>query len=211
MKILIVSDIHGNLPAIETLLKMETDWDQIISLGDVVNYGPWSNECVDLLEDTRNCIKLSGNHESYFINRNNDNRDSLAYSFFEFCLPQFERQEQIKKYEERVTMHGFTLQHTLNNRYIYPDTALELDHNYFIGHSHRQFRYTNNLKVLVNPGSVGQNRQFINSINYALWNTVNSNIELKNIIYDVSIVINEMKKRNYPGECIAYYTNKPLL
>lgn len=67
MKVIVVSDIHGNLPALEKLFKKETDWDLCISLGDVVNYGPWGNECVDFLEGLSKKILLKGNHEEYFI------------------------------------------------------------------------------------------------------------------------------------------------
>ena len=50
MKIGIFSDIHGNLIALEKVLKDEKDLEEYIILGDVVNYGPWSNECVQILE-----------------------------------------------------------------------------------------------------------------------------------------------------------------
>ena len=88
---------------------------------------------------------------------------------------------------------------------------IELQANYFVGHSHKQFRYEYDKFILVNPGSVGQNRQFINRIDYATWNTENQKIELKNIIYDVNIVINKMKEYKYPEVCIEYYESKPKI
>ena len=63
MKIGILSDIHGNLIALEEILKNEKQFDQFIILGDVVNYGPWSNECVQLIETLNNTVKIIGNHE----------------------------------------------------------------------------------------------------------------------------------------------------
>jgi len=50
VKVLVISDVHGNLPALERVLDNNNDVDLVISLGDVVNYGPWSNECVQLLQ-----------------------------------------------------------------------------------------------------------------------------------------------------------------
>jgi hypothetical protein len=47
MRILIYSDVHNNLPAFEQMLKEVVHCEAYISLGDLVNYGPWSNECVD--------------------------------------------------------------------------------------------------------------------------------------------------------------------
>ena len=66
MRILVISDIHGNLPALEFVLNKERSADKIISLGDVVNYGPWSNECVDLMDTLTNKILIVGNHEEAF-------------------------------------------------------------------------------------------------------------------------------------------------
>ena len=211
MKVLIVSDIHGNLPAIEAVLKHEKDWDKLICLGDVVDYGPWSNECVDLLNSIDNCFTIMGNHEQYFIHKNYENYGSLSYEFYKFCLPVFNRTEEISQYNDHVVLNDFILQHTIGNQYIFADTTIKLTDNYFVGHSHRQFSYKNNGYTLINPGSVGQNREFINRIDYATWDTESNEIKLKNIIYDISMVTNEMRKRNYPSACVAYYENKPKI
>ena len=45
MRTFFISDIHGNLPALEIVFNIIEDKDHIIVLGDVVNYGPWSNDC----------------------------------------------------------------------------------------------------------------------------------------------------------------------
>ena len=50
MFIYILSDIHGNLPALEIVLKKIKNYSKIIFLGDIVNYGPWSNECVQIID-----------------------------------------------------------------------------------------------------------------------------------------------------------------
>ena len=46
MKTLILSDIHGNWPALRAVLESEADAERILCLGDLVNYGPQSAECV---------------------------------------------------------------------------------------------------------------------------------------------------------------------
>ncbi len=46
MKILLISDIHGNWAALQAVLAAEPDVDQILCLGDLVNYGPQPAECV---------------------------------------------------------------------------------------------------------------------------------------------------------------------
>ena len=67
MKIVVFGDVHGNLPALELMVDDAKKVDQYICLGDVVNYGPWSNECVQFIAEMENCIKIKGNHEDYFL------------------------------------------------------------------------------------------------------------------------------------------------
>jgi protein phosphatase len=50
MKLLILSDIHGNLPALEAVLDAEGYWDGVVFCGDAVDYGPHPVECVKWLE-----------------------------------------------------------------------------------------------------------------------------------------------------------------
>ena len=60
----IISDIHSNLEALETVLAdiERRDVAEIICLGDVVGYGPNPRECVDLVrEKCRIC--MMGNHD----------------------------------------------------------------------------------------------------------------------------------------------------
>ncbi|RMF76697.1 MAG: metallophosphoesterase [Chloroflexi bacterium] len=63
MRILIISDIHANLTAFETVLEDAKDqWDYVWCLGDVVGYGPDPNECVELLRSLPH-LCLAGNHD----------------------------------------------------------------------------------------------------------------------------------------------------
>lgn len=63
MKILIISDIHANLTAFQTVLEhADGQWDYVWCLGDIVGYGPDPNECVELL-NTMPHLCLAGNHD----------------------------------------------------------------------------------------------------------------------------------------------------
>ena len=46
MRILILSDIHGNWPALEAVLAAESEHDAVVFCGDVVDYGPQPVECL---------------------------------------------------------------------------------------------------------------------------------------------------------------------
>jgi predicted phosphodiesterase len=60
----IISDIHGNLTALEAVLEDidKRKVDRIVSLGDVVGYGPRPAECLSIVKD-RCAFTLLGNHE----------------------------------------------------------------------------------------------------------------------------------------------------
>ncbi|MFC1626958.1 metallophosphoesterase family protein [Patescibacteria group bacterium] len=211
MKIAIFSDVHGNLPAFETMLKNAGTVDQYVSLGDVVNYGPWSNECVQLLMSLKNCIKLKGNAEEYFILNKYTGDNKIAKAFFKVCIENFSEMTAIKSFKKEWLLDDFTLSHTIDNQYIYPDSKVKLTKNWIVGHSHYQFRLKSNELSLYNPGSVGLNRKYINVINYLIYDDDKKKIEMKNIPYNVNKIIKEMKARKYPDICIKYYVDKNRL
>jgi diadenosine tetraphosphatase ApaH/serine/threonine PP2A family protein phosphatase len=64
VRIAVVSDIHANLAALESVLaSIDADPpDEIWCLGDVVGYGPRPNECCEIVE-ARTAISLAGNHD----------------------------------------------------------------------------------------------------------------------------------------------------
>jgi predicted phosphodiesterase len=60
----ILSDIHGNLSALEAVLEDVAGQkvDQIVCLGDVIGYGPEPCACLDLVMEFEFCVL--GNHDS---------------------------------------------------------------------------------------------------------------------------------------------------
>jgi predicted phosphodiesterase len=64
MRLAIISDIHGNLPALEAVLAAveETAPDELWCLGDVVGYGAQPDECARLVSE-RCALSLVGNHD----------------------------------------------------------------------------------------------------------------------------------------------------
>lgn len=209
MKYLILSDIHGNLPALESVIKKEIDVQGYINLGDVVNYGPWSNECVDLLDSLTNTINILGNHEEYFIEGRFNLKNKLVNSFFQHTYPSFLRLDKIKSYKKTMNFMDFKITHNLKDKtYIFNDSPVNIQENCMIGHSHQQYFRKVEDKLLINPGSVGQNRKFINLSNYIIWDIEKNTFDLKQKKFDLKLILNEMKIKNYPNECINYYKNK---
>src|SRR5574341_1932072 len=89
MRYLVISDIHANLTAFETVLKdagrLGADYDFVWCLGDVVGYGPDPNECVELLRSMPH-LCLAGNHDWAALGRldvrtfNADARKSVTFT-----------------------------------------------------------------------------------------------------------------------------------
>ncbi len=67
MRILILADIHGNWPALQAVLDSETHLDQVLCLGDLVNYGPQPVECVRwAMQLAPPSQVIRGNHDRAF-------------------------------------------------------------------------------------------------------------------------------------------------
>ena len=208
MRIALFSDIHGNLPSLEIALEESGKVDGYFILGDVVNYGPWSNECVKLIDTLPNCIKILGNHEEYFIKQRLDCKNVLVEKFFDQCFPSFFNKEIIKSYQKESIFENFICTHTLENRYIFQDTDIGINKNYIIGHSHQQYEINRNGFKILNPGSVGQNRKYINEINFMIYDTIRQKPDFRSVLYDVEIVIKQMENMGYPKQCLDYYRKK---
>lgn len=210
MKTLIYSDVHGNLPAFERMLEVEGTCEAYICLGDLVNYGPWSNECVDLACSLPNSVLLMGNHEEAFIEGKYPGNNEIVKQFFNNTFKNFERHSSIKVFKEECRVDKYICRHTILDQYIYPDTSITLNDNYIIGHSHHQFEYKNNGYTLYNAGSVGQNRKYINVVNYLIFDSNTQLINMKYLTYNVDLILNEMKKQQYPEICLNYYLQKEI-
>ncbi|HVU77378.1 MAG TPA: metallophosphoesterase family protein [Gaiellaceae bacterium] len=64
MRVAVISDIHGNLHALDAVLAeiARTGVDEVWCLGDIVGYGARPNECCDVVRE-RTQLSLCGNHD----------------------------------------------------------------------------------------------------------------------------------------------------
>lgn len=72
MKIAVISDIHGNLPALEAATADIEQWqpDYVVVDGDIVNRGPLSRDCLEWVlarQATEDWQLVRGNHEDYIL------------------------------------------------------------------------------------------------------------------------------------------------
>lgn len=69
MKIGLISDVHGNILALEKVLNRfeELDVEKILCTGDLIGIGPHSEDVVQLIKSKENIVCVRGNHEGYLL------------------------------------------------------------------------------------------------------------------------------------------------
>lgn len=96
MRIVLLSDVHANLPALEAVLgdaRSRLDVSGIYHLGDLVGYAPWPNEVVAMIRDA-SITGIAGNYDSTVAThykhcgcRYEDARqEALAHESYEWTL-----------------------------------------------------------------------------------------------------------------------------
>lgn len=99
MRLAILADIHGNLPAFEAALNhaAQQKVDQIIIAGDIVNGAPDSKACLALAMSL-GCPILRGNHERYIANYGTPNGSpqwaTEQYAPVQWTVAQLSEQER---------------------------------------------------------------------------------------------------------------------
>ena len=113
MRILVLSDIHANLPALEAVLKDAAPFDTIWCIGDVVGYGPQPSECVELLT-AHDHVCVAGNHDWAALGKldihdfNLDAQKATLWTQKQLTGPAREYLEQLPT---RLELGDFTLVH----------------------------------------------------------------------------------------------------
>ena len=186
MKIAVISDIHGNLQALEAVLEniKKENCDKIFCLGDLAMAGPQPNETIEkikILLEEENFELIQGNTDEY-LSKNSDeiyqtikkvnpimaeaynaDRNIITKENLEF-LKNLPAQKNIEINGVKILLvHGSP---RANNENIFPEMPLEkieemlvvVDADLiFCGHTHQPCGYqTNTKQTVINVGSVGR-------------------------------------------------------
>lgn len=212
MRLLIISDIHGNKEALDAV--MAVSHDEVICLGDLVDYGPSPGECIDVLMQQK-ILTIMGNHDSAVAFRmdcgcgyayKHLSRSTREYTWDVLNDNQIEFLRKLKiniKREENGKMLYFTHGSPLSfYDYIKPDTPEERIKDYmkeveadflFIGHSHLPFVMRVGAVTLVNPGSVGQPRDGDTRASCAIFDTDTLKADIIRVEYDMENVFRKIR------------------
>lgn len=211
MRVAVFGDVHGNLIALERFVaETRATVDAYLCLGDVVDYGPWNDECLEIVCQLPGIVFLEGNHERLFLGTEDLKHElPLVQAFFKHSHASFSRYDLIQKLPRRIKLGSFECTHTIGGQSLYVDTPIDLVSNHIIGHTHHQFRVERAGFTLLNPGSVGQNRKWIDMVDFAIVETESEEISMRSVRYDVDMFVSELRRRHYPADCLSYYNRKP--
>lgn len=213
MRILFISDIHGNFPALKTLQTTINNVDMAICLGDIVGYHCYVNEVIEFLRNN-DVVCIQGNHDRYIFEglekQTKAINDSVRFGIEQANLL---LSEDNKEWLRQLTTsfsfkvgdcsilccHGSPWDVT--NGYIYADSDRFAEMNQFaysviaLGHTHREYIKTLGSQIIFNPGSVGQARDFEGQVCAKILDTGSLNLETIHLAYDYMETIKDSVSR----------------
>jgi predicted phosphodiesterase len=210
VKAAVFSDVHGNLPALEVFVESTRDEvDMYICLGDVVDYGPWNDECLELVMGLPNIVLLEGNHERLFLGTEDLAHElPLVQEFYKYSIKGFSRRDLIENLPAKYDLDEFICCHTIDERRVYRDTEVAVSGTYIIGHTHHAFDVRREHNRIINCGSIGQNRRRVDRLSYAIVDPKANEVSLRELDYPVTRLLEEMRRRHYSQVCLDYYQSK---
>ena len=209
MRIAILSDVHANLAALEVVLKelKELKVDITYCLGDTVGYGPFPNECINLVRE--HCaVVLKGNHDSGLVGEtslDDFNQHGLKAILWSQKLVTKENWDYLRGLPFTSVENNLTLAHSSPhqpNSWTYILTLRAAQENFtafttdlcFIGHTHVPViigedssinKFRKGFRFIINVGSVGQPRDGNPEAAFGLYDTDTSLYSLIRVRYDV--------------------------
>jgi len=212
VRTLVISDIHGNIDALRAI---DEPCDDVICLGDIVDYGPEPAACIDWLTNLPVPLtRIRGNHDSAVAFRIDC---GCGQAFLHLSTLTRELMWKIldEKQLEWVGAPATSARLELDGRptyathaapsdnlfkYLVPETSdedlaaeLELAGADIVltGHTHKPFMRELNSRLMVNVGSVGQPRDGIPKASYAI--IEGGRVELKRVDYNVATAVARLR------------------
>ncbi|MDB2236726.1 metallophosphoesterase family protein [Halorubrum ezzemoulense] len=215
MKIGLISDVHANLPALETVLDDMPTVDRIYCAGDVVGYNPWPADCVERVRDVA-AATVRGNHDRTVETPERYRANRMAEAGLERAKASLsaDQRDWIGALPRTETFGGdrYLLAHShpaaeREDAYVYPDDFPTLDRHMgeydgiVLGHTHVQGVRKVAGGFVCNPGSVGQPRDGDPRAGYAVLDTTADGadaVETHRVEYDIDSVAEAVREADLP-------------
>lgn len=216
MKLLIISDIHGNKEALNAVL--DIPHDDVICLGDLVDYGPSPRECIEYIQK-ESIPTIKGNHDNAVASKVDCGcgykYKHLSIATREYtwkCLDEVHMDFLRKlpmQIEKEIAGSKFHFTHGSPRsmyEYIKPETPeqdvremiKDLNADFvIIGHSHIPFVRQVGDITIINPGSVGQPRDGDVHASCAIFDTEKNSVQIIRCDYDMDSTC-KLIKENMP-------------
>ncbi len=217
MNILVLSDIHANIDALKAILQNVKNLDEVIILGDLVDYGPDPDLVVDFVRSHGFRIVMCNHDFAAAFNEDcrcgTATKDLSVYTRKNITLRKLSGNDlkylaSLPKTIELDTPLGKALCIHATPRdplfkYLYPwatpseirNEVLSTTLKYnivLLGHSHHQYLRSQRGTWIANPGSVGQPRDGDPRAPALILS--NDSIEFIRIKYDVDSVVKKLKE-----------------
>ncbi|MEM7363444.1 MAG: metallophosphoesterase family protein [Pseudomonadota bacterium] len=180
MKVLILSDVHSNIQALEAVWSLEKDSDAIYCVGDLVDYGPYPNEVLDWMR-SHQVQSVQGNHDAWVSKRYRENQslhdlptEDYAWVDHNVSLLTEDDIVYLEQLPETLTFSADGFDYALTHIYdqyreiksqhqfeVFRDSRFD-GYRYnrlLLGHTHRQsIRLLSDDLLWMNPGSLSYRR-----------------------------------------------------
>ncbi|EMA68994.1 phosphodiesterase, MJ0936 family protein [Halorubrum aidingense JCM 13560] len=212
MKVGLISDVHANLPALETVLDDMPAVDRIVCAGDVIGYNPWPAECVERVREVA-ATTVRGNHDRTVETPERYRANRMAEAGLEHAKATLSDDQLawLRGLPRTAEIAGgrYLLVHShpaaeREDAYVYPDEFPNLDRHMseydgiVLGHTHVQGKRAVAGGVVVNPGSVGQPRDGDPDAGYAVLDTQRDEVDLRRVAYDIDRVSDAVADADLP-------------
>jgi putative phosphoesterase len=203
MRLVIISDIHANLAALEAVLGDMPAADGVVCCGDLVEYYDQPNEVCALVRD-RGITCIRGNHDAYVTGalspraehrpffRTDWTREVMAETHLRW-LEGLGTELRFEAGERRLRIRHASPWD--EETYLHADATPALERlridrgeTLAVGHTHRPLHLPIGEGWLLNPGSVGQPRDGDPRASYAVFDMTTGATEHRRVSYDVAVM-----------------------
>ena len=220
MRILVISDLHANWPALEAVLGAQA-FDRVIVVGDLVSYGPHPREVVEWVR-SHATVAVRGNHDDALacgsdcrsaptskplaIATRAVHRDLLSLEDIQF-LGSLPRTASLQSSGQtlfavhaspRDHLYRYTLTPQASDEHVRSQVGRVRADYVLLGHTHLPMARSIGRRSVVNPGSVGQPRDGDPRASFAV--IEDGDVALKRVAYDVERTVRDLRGLRLPAE-----------